>query len=81
MPVLEILKATTYSPAKMIGALDEIGTLEVGSRADVAIFDIVKSPQEFYDQFGNRKKGDRVFAPLMTMREGRIVFRQIYFYD
>jgi dihydroorotase len=80
MKELQIMKATTYTPAKLLDMLHEIGTLNVGTRADVTVMDIVDSEQIFFDRFGNSQKGSRVFVPLMTLREGKIAFRQMYFY-
>lgn len=80
MDEMSIFKAVTYSPAKAIGMEDEIGTLEVDSRADIAVFDVVPSKQLFFDRFGNEKEGKKVFLPLMTMKSGMPVFRQSFFY-
>ena len=80
MDELSIFRAVTYSPAKAIEMLDEIGTLDVGTRADIAIVDIMPSRQRFYDRFGGEKISEKVFVLLMTLREGQPVFRQTFFY-
>lgn len=79
MDELDILQAVTYHPASAIGMEQEIGTLEAGSRADIAIMDVMKARQTFFDRFGGQKESDRVFVPLMTIREGKPVFRQSFF--
>ena len=76
---ISIVKAVTCAPASAIGLLDEIGTLKAGSRADIAIFDIVPSRQIFFDRFGNQKESQQVFLPLMTLKSGMPVFRQSFF--
>lgn len=76
----EIFKAVTYNPAKALGMEAEIGTLEPGSRADIAILDVVPSDQIFFDRFGNQKRSKEVFVPMMTLRKGKAVFRQSFFF-
>ncbi len=79
MDQLDILRAVTYHPAAAIGMEQEIGTLEAGSRADIAILDVVDVKQTFFDRFGGQKESQQVFVPLMTIREGKPVFRQSFF--
>ena len=76
----EIFKAVTYNPAKALGMEAEIGTLEPGSRADIAILDMVPSDQIFFDRFGNQKRSKEVLVPMMTLRKGKAVFRQSFFF-
>lgn len=76
---LEILKRVTYNPAKYLGILDEAGMLEVGKPADICIMDIRDTEQIFYDMHGGSCKGNKLFVPLLTMKEGEIVFRQIFY--
>ncbi|RRK34516.1 hypothetical protein EBB54_26640 [Schaedlerella arabinosiphila] len=76
---LEILKLVTYNPAKYLGILDEAGTLECNKAADICIMDIQDTDQVFYDMHGGKCKGNKLFVPLLTMKDGEIVFRQIYY--
>ena len=79
MDELSILKAVTYSPAKALGLLGEAGTLNVGAPADIAVLDVASNEREFIDRFGGTVIPDRVFLPLLTIRAGEPVFRQIFF--
>ncbi|BFK16710.1 amidohydrolase family protein [uncultured Blautia sp.] len=79
MQLEKILKATTYSPAQALGILDRAGTLEVGKPADIAIFDIQDTDMIFDDMFGKHCKGNKLFVPLLTMKQGRVAYRQIFF--
>ncbi len=36
----EALRGITYNPAKQLGALHEIGTLEVGKKADFVVLEV-----------------------------------------
>jgi hypothetical protein len=40
MPLAEVIRASTSTPAKAIGYADKIGTLRVGLEADVAVLEI-----------------------------------------
>lgn len=74
-----ILKAVTYNPAKILGILNSAGTLKEGTPADVCIMDIARTEQKFYDQYGGCLKSNHVFVPLLTMKSGRIAWRQIFY--
>lgn len=76
---LEILKRVTYNPARYLQILDEAGTLETGKTADICIMDIRDTEQIFYDMHGGSCKGNKLFIPLLTMKSGEIVFRQIFY--
>lgn len=79
MEVEKILKSVTYTPAKALGIADYAGVLEVGRAADIAILDIVDSDMMLFDNYGGQKKADKLFIPLLTMKRGRIAYRQIFF--
>ena len=76
---LEILKAVTYTPAKALGILAKAGTLETGTPADICIMDIQNTDQIYEDWWGGSCKGNKLFVPLMTMKAGTVVYRQIFF--
>ncbi len=80
MDEMSVFEAVTIGPAKAIDMESEIGTLAAGSRADIAIFDIIPSKQVFFDRFGNEKESEKVFVPLATIKSGMPVFRQTFFY-
>ena len=79
MPLMEVIRACTQTPAKLMGLEDKIGTLTPGSQADVAVFKILERPVHFDDLAGNTFEGDRLFVPQMTVKAGRIMYRQIEF--
>ena len=79
MDPISVIKAVTYNPAKALGILDEVGTLEVGTKADVAIIDLVDAEIDLPDRFGRSVKSEKLFVPLMTIKDGEAVFRQVFF--
>ena len=79
MNELDIFKAVTYTPATALGILDRAGTLDVGKPADVCIMDVINSEEEYKDWWGGTCKGNKCFVPMMTIKEGTIVYRQTFF--
>jgi predicted amidohydrolase len=79
MKELDIFKAVTYTPAKALGILDRAGTLDVGKPADVCIMDVQQTNEEYQDWWGGTCKGNKCFVPLMTLKDGVIVYRQTFF--
>lgn len=77
--LMEVVRACTEVPARMMGMEGKIGTLSSGSFADVAIFKISDEQVEFAD-FSNKKvMGKKLLIPQMTIRDGVVVFRQMNF--
>ena len=74
-----VLAAVTRNPARILGIENQAGTLKVGRPADIAVLDVIEKRVPLFDRFGGRVMTDRVFLPLMTMKAGEIVFRQIFF--
>lgn len=79
MRINEIFKAVTYTPAKVLGITDKAGTLETGKAADITIFDLAKCDQIFYDVCGSKRCPGIAFVPLLTMKDGKVAYRQIDF--
>ena len=79
MPLEKILQAVTIHPAKALHISDHAGSLKPRMPADIAIFDIHNADRLFADNYGNSIQGNQIFVPLMTMIDGRIAYRQIFF--
>jgi predicted amidohydrolase len=79
MPLNEIVRATTSAPARLMKMEEAIGTLAPGALADVAVFKIREKKMVLRDLFGNQITGDQLLVPQMTIKAGRMVFRQIDF--
>ena len=76
MPVDQVLKAATETPAKWLGKETEIGTLAPGARADIAVFRWKEMPVTYRDARGDSYCGKGLLIPQMTVKDGVIVFRQ-----
>ena len=57
MPLEEVVARATVEPAKVIGRVPGLGTLQVGAPADLAIMDLVDGPVEFVDTRNNKRTG------------------------
>lgn len=73
MTLQEVISRTTVAPAKVINR-PELGTLSVGSEADVAVFNLRKGSFGFLDVRAARLKGDRKLEAELTIRAGKIVW-------
>lgn len=67
----QVIAMATVNPAKVIGRIDGLGTLNVGAPADVSILELVEEPVTFVDTMNNERKGTRWLRPVDTVRAGR----------
>lgn len=79
VPLEKILQAVTINPARALGIDQKSGVIETGRPADITVLDIVDMNQKITDFWGNVTDGNKMFVPLMTMINGRVAYRQIYF--
>lgn len=75
----ELIRIVTRNPAQKLGMAHEIGTLEPGAAADIAVLKLVGKDMEFNDSHGVLFKGNQLIRTQMTIRDGVPVFRQIDF--
>lgn len=69
----EVVRKVTVNPARIINH-QELGTLSVGTDADIAVFKIVDGDFGFADSGHARLKGDKRFVCQMTVRGGEVVY-------
>lgn len=69
----EVILRSTWNPAKVINR-PELGTLSIGSDADVAVFSIIKGDFGFLDITGEKLKGTQKLVAELTMRGGKVVW-------
>jgi dihydroorotase len=67
----DVVAKATVEPARIIGRVPGLGTLQVGAPADVAILDLIDGPVEFVDTRGNKRSGAKKLVPVLTVRGGR----------
>jgi dihydroorotase len=69
--VEDVVAKATIEPAKLIGRVPGLGTLQVGAPADIAVMDLVDGPVELVDTRQNMRRGDKKLVPVLTIRGGR----------
>jgi dihydroorotase len=73
MSLKEVIKASTWSPAKAIKR-EELGHLSPGAIADLVVFSLREGKFGFYETAGFKMTGDKKFECEMTIKGGRIVY-------
>jgi len=73
MPLQEVIMRSTVTPAREIGH-PELGTLSVGSEADVAVLKHLKGTFGFTDCGKAKMTGKEKLRCVMTVRAGSIVY-------
>lgn len=79
MPLTEVIRATTETPAKLMGMEGEIGTLKPGAFADITVMKIEDREFTFTDSYGNSLPAHHIMIPQMTMKNGKTRYRHIDF--
>jgi dihydroorotase len=64
---------TTWTPAKTINR-PQLGNLDVGAEADIAVLRIDKGQFGFLDSAGASFQGKQMIVGEMTLRKGRVVW-------
>lgn len=80
MDLMDVLRAVTATPAKIMGMEGKIGTLKPGADADIVI---LKQKQKTFVQKDFKDEelvSNTLFVPQMTMCAGEINFCQTYFF-
>ena len=68
-----VVRATTQHPAEVLRMSDEIGSLKVGSRADVTVLEEIREPWTFRDRQGGSAVGKSRLVPRLVVRKGRAI--------
>jgi dihydroorotase len=73
MSLDEVILRSTWNPAKEIQR-EDLGSLSVGSPADVAVLRLEKGKFGFVDQIGGRFDGTAKLLCEITLRDGKVVY-------
>lgn len=73
MPLEDIIRAVTHTPAKILKKEKEIGTLRPGAKGGVVIMDNIKGSAVLVDSYGDRKKVENFLFPNTTIYRGKII--------
>lgn len=73
MSLEEVIEASTWEPAQIIQR-PELGNLDQGAPADVAVFNLREGDFGFVDVYGNRRSGSQKLETELTIRAGEVVW-------
>jgi len=73
MSLDDVIACSTWHPARQIHH-EELGTLSVGSDADIAVLRLDHGKYGFVDSARLRMQGDKMLVAEMTIRDGKIVW-------
>jgi dihydroorotase len=71
LPLDAVVAKATIEPARIVGRVPGLGTLQVGAPADVAVFRVVEGPVTFVDTNKHERRGTQYLDPVKTIRQGR----------
>lgn len=77
LPLIEVIRACTATPAGVLGQTGKLGTLAPGAQADVAIFKLVKRDISLTNFAGEVFCGNQALLPRVTILDGKVVYRQL----
>jgi dihydroorotase len=73
----DVIRASTVTPASVIGCADELGSLRRGSVADVTVLELEEGQFEFNDVYSGVTVGSKKLTPLATIVEGEVLSNKV----
>jgi dihydroorotase len=73
VPLERVIEMSTAKPAQILKQEGELGTLKVGSVADIAVFERLTGEFIFTDSYRQPKTGSELLVAATTVRRGEIV--------
>ena len=72
-PLSDVVRMATWNPAQEIKR-PQLGNLDVGADADIAVLRLDRGKFGFVDSAGARKSGDRLLVCELTLRAGKVMW-------
>lgn len=72
IPLIEVVKSVTLGAANALGASD-MGTLTLGTKADITIFKVIEQRTILTDSEGVELEANQILKPYMVLRNGKVV--------
>ena len=66
----QVVAMATQVPARVIGRVPKLGTLQVGAPADLSLLELVEGPVSFVDTRNNQRQGKAYLRPAGTIAGG-----------
>lgn len=74
MPLKDVLRAVTITPAKRLGIDKSVGKIAPGLKADLVLCEKREGDFVFKDSEGGEIRGSSMLCPVATMIDGRIMY-------
>jgi len=74
MQLPDAIRRSTVNPARAIHRFPELGTLGIGRTADIAVFELQSGVFALKDSWGNKLLARQKLEPVLTIRDGEIVY-------
>jgi len=75
LPLDKLIVGVTSVPAEVMGLGGRLGTLSLGSCADVTVVQYRERPTTFADLYKNTLKANRILLPMATVIDGQIQYQ------
>lgn len=75
MPLKEVVRAVTETPAKQLGVDKSVGLIKPGYFADLVLCQVKEGVVDFRDSDGNIRYGNQEILPVITICDGEIRYR------
>ena len=79
MPLMEVIRCVTETPARALGMENRIGTLAPGACGDVAVLRVAEGDFVFNDTQGHMRTGQKLLYPVATFVDGMMVYQDPLF--
>jgi dihydroorotase len=76
MTLPDIIRATTETPARVLGYQGELGTLREGAAGDITILEVSDEPLTIYDSHMQSRQAERRIRSRTTIVAGRLLERR-----
>jgi dihydroorotase len=73
VPMERVIEMSTTAPAKTLGLQDEIGTLKIGTQADVTVLEQIEGKFLFTDSYGTQRTGNTLLSAAATVLRGDLL--------
>jgi dihydroorotase len=73
VPIERVVAMSTTNPARTLGLQDEIGTLRVGTVADVTVLEQLDGRFLFTDSYGKQRTGRKLLVAAATILRGKLL--------
>jgi dihydroorotase len=72
IPLEDVVRLSTQAPAEKMGIADDLGSLAVGTTADVSILSVVDGDYTFMDAERNSTSARKKINSVETVKDGRL---------